>query len=133
MAYRIDGQRVSKPWHTVLTHYRRKGGRFRVNSGRRTLAEQWKLYRAYRAGRGNLAAYPSPGAPHIRGGLANHAIDVNALDGGAERMVRWLRANGVRATRPIPGEKWHIEVPRNDLLRFARSIEQKRRRNRKAR
>lgn len=133
MAYRIDGHRVSKPWHTVLTHYRRMGGRFRVNSGRRTLREQWRLYRAYRAGTGNLAAYPSLSAPHIRGGRANHAIDVNALDGGAERMVRWLRSKGVDASRPIPGEKWHVEVPRDDLLRLARDIERKRRENRKAR
>lgn len=130
MAYRIDGHRVSKPWHTVLTHYRRMGGRFRVNSGRRTMREQWRLYRAYRAGTGNLAAYPSPRAPHIRGGLAHHAIDVNALDGGAERMVRWLRANGVPATRPIAGEPWHVDpVSRAALLRFAREIEAKRRAN----
>lgn len=129
MAYEINGNRVSKAWHTVLTHYRRTGGKFRVNSGRRTLAEQWRLYRAYKAGTGNLAAYPNPGAPHIRYGRANHAIDVDLYavkPGAPDRMVRWLSEKGVKATRPVPGEPWHIEVDRGDLLRFAREIEAKR-------
>lgn len=132
MAYKIDGKPVSKPWHTVLTHYRRTGGRFRVNSGRRTLRDQWRLYRLYRSGRGNLAAYPNPAAPHIRWNRANHAIDVDAIahrtgrSTAPERMVRWLNEKGVKATRPVRGEPWHIEVDRADLLRFAKSIERKR-------
>lgn len=129
MAYRIDGQPVSKPWHIVLTHYRRTGGRFRVNSGRRTLREQWRLYRLYKAGTGNLAAYPNPGAPHIRYGRANHAIDVDLYavkPGAPDRLVSWLREHDVAASRPVPGEPWHIEAPRGDLLRFAREIERKR-------
>ena len=130
MAYLIDGQPVSKPWHIVLTHYRRKGGRFRVNSGRRTIADQWRLYRLYKSGRGNLAAYPQPGAPHINYGRANHAIDVDATAGGAERMVEWLRGKGVYATRPVPGEPWHIQVPNDQLKRFAARIERKRKANR---
>lgn len=130
--YKIDGNPVSKPWHTVLTHYRRTGGQFRVNSGRRTLKEQWRLYRLYKAGKGNLAAYPNPGAPHIRYGRANHAIDVDNLAHATnrttapERMLRWLTSNGVQASRPVPGEPWHIEVDRAGLLRFAKSIERKR-------
>lgn len=131
MGYKIDGKPVSKPWHTVLTHYRRTGGRFRVNSGRRTMREQWRLYRAYRAGRGNLAAYPVPSAPHINYGRANHAVDVDNLDGGADRMVRWLRRKGVKASRPVQGEPWHIQADRADLLRFARSIERRRKRGRR--
>lgn len=132
MAYKIDGKPVSKPWHTVLTHYRRTGGRFRVNSGRRTMREQWRLYRAYRAGKGNLAAFPNPWAPHINNGRANHAIDVDNFahatrrSTAPERMVRWLQRNGVKASRPVKGEPWHIEVDRADLLRFAREIERKR-------
>lgn len=129
MSYRIDGQRVSKPWHTVLSAYRRRGGSFKLNSGRRTLAEQWRLYRAYRAGRGNLAAYPNPGAPHIRYGRANHAIDVDLWVGRTARskqpdkLIEWLRKHEVYATRPVPGESWHVEVPRDQLLRLARRLE----------
>lgn len=130
MAYRFNGVRVSKPWHTVLTEYdRRSRHPFRVNSGRRTIAEQWRLYRLYKAGKGNLAAYPNPAAPHINYGRANHAIDVeNTAEpyaGGADRLVRWLTSRGVNATRPVPGEPWHIQVPRDQLVELARSIERK--------
>lgn len=128
MGYAIDGHAVSKPWHTVLVSARRNGVAFTVNSGRRTMSEQWKLYRAYKAGTGNLAAYPSLSAPHINFGLANHAIDVGSADGGAERLARWLRDHGVRAAFPIPGEPWHVQVPRRDLLRLAARIERERRR-----
>ena len=124
--YRIDGAPVSKPWHVVLTHYRRMGGNFHVNSGRRTLRDQWRLYRLYKAGKGNLAAYPNPGAPHINYGRANHAIDVDNTFGGANRMVRWLRSKGVAATRPVAGEPWHIQVPNDQLKKLAASIERKR-------
>ena len=132
MGYKIDGKAVSKPWHTVLIEYRRRSKhRFTVNSGRRTMREQWALYRAYKAGTGNLAAYPLPSAPHINYGRANHAIDVNALDGGAERLVRWLRRNGVNATRPIASEAWHVVAPRNDLLALAARIERDRKKTKR--
>ncbi len=124
--YRVDGVRVSKPWHTVLTEYRRRGGKFHVNSGRRTLSEQWKLYRAYRNGTGNLAAYPNPAAPHINYGRANHAIDVDnyaVKPGAPARLVKWLRKHGVDATRPVPGEPWHIQVPNDQLKALARRLE----------
>jgi hypothetical protein len=126
MSYKIDGQAVSKPWFVVLTEYRERGGKFRVNSGRRTIAEQWRLYRKYKAGTGNLAAYPAPSAPHINYGRANHAIDVDALAvkaGAPHRMVKWLRKHGVKATRPVRNEPWHIQVDRAGLLRLARRIE----------
>lgn len=127
MSYTLDGKPVSGPWHTVLTHYRRMGGRFTVNSGRRTLSEQWVLYRAYRNGTGNTAAYPTPAAPHINYGRANHALDIGPIsDGAPDRMVRWLKSKGVHATRPVPGEPWHIQVPRKELLKLAATIERKR-------
>lgn len=132
MAYRIDGRRVSKPWYLVLSHYRRQGGDFRLNSGRRTLSEQWRLYRAYKAG-GTLAAYPNPAAPHIRFGRANHALDIDQFVGQTgrsrqpDRFIGWLKRHGVRATRPVPGEPWHVEVPRDQLLRLAKHIERQRR------
>lgn len=123
--YRIDGKPVSKLWFIVLTEYRKRGGKFRVNSGRRTLAEQWRLWRAYKAG-GTLAAYPVPSAPHINYNRANHAIDVDmyAVRAGApHRMEKWLRKHGVKATRPVRGEPWHLQVDRAGLLRLARQIE----------
>lgn len=127
--YKIDGDPVSKPWHTVLTEYRRRGGKFQLNDGRRTLAMQRARIRKY--GRWSPsnptgAAPAVPWAPHINYGRANHALDVDMFavkPGAPARMQRWLRKHGVDATRPIAAEPWHIQVNRKDLLRFARSIE----------
>lgn len=96
------------------------------------MREQWALWRAYRAGRGNLAAYPNPAAPHIRFGRANHALDIDVHVGRTkrsiqpDRFIKWLRENEVYATRPVAGEWWHVEVPRDQLLRLARRIEKER-------
>lgn len=120
------GKRLSKPWNTILRRADKVGVKFRLNSGRRTMAEQWRLYRLYRAGRGNLAAFPSPTAPHIRVGRVDHAIDVDSLDGGETRLQNWLRKHGVRVTNPVRGESWHMEAPASDLRRFAKQIRKER-------
>ena len=113
----VDGNLVSKEWNTALTRARKNNVRFTVNDGRRTMREQWARWRTYKAG-GNLAAFPSPNAPHIRAGRIDHAVDVSSNDGGAPRLATWLRAHGMRATFPVGGEPWHIEVPAADLRRY---------------
>ena len=85
------------------------------------MAEQQVLFEKSKHG-GALAAFPSPTAPHIRTGRPDHALDVNALDGGAGRLAAWLRRRGARATFPVPREAWHIEVPRDDLVRLAGTL-----------
>lgn len=119
----FDGKPVSRPWATFLQTARLAGVSFRLNSGHRTLAEQARLYRAWRAGRGPLAAFPSPFAPHIRVGRIDHAIDVQdenlfAPGGGAERLMDWARRHDVNLRRTVPSEAWHLEAPASDLLRF---------------
>lgn len=66
-----------------------------------------------------LAAVPSCAAPHIRCDRADHAVDVNAIDGGAWRLFVWLRAQGAQPAFTVPGEPWHIEIPKEQLLRLA--------------
>lgn len=123
----FQGKRVSRAWWRVLTAAQRQGVSFRLNSGRRTLAEQWALYRAYRAGTGNLAAYPLPTAPHIRVGLPNHAIDVDQYAGeGEQRLQNWLRKRGVNAVNNVPGEGWHLDAPLWQLLRLSHRIRRRR-------
>jgi hypothetical protein len=114
--------RVSTEWFAVLQAARRDGVGFSVTDGHRTLAEQRDRYAVYQRFGRPLAARPSPTAPHIRTGRPDHAIDVNALDGGAGRLAAWLRRNGAGATFPVPGEPWHVEVPRDDLERLARKV-----------
>lgn len=113
----FDGKKVSGRWYVVLSAARKAGVRFTLTSGHRTLAEQWRLYRLWKAGRGNLAAFPSPNAPHIRTGRAAHAIDVNSLDGGEQRLENWLdtRIKGVGADNTVPGEAWHLELTGPEL------------------
>lgn len=105
----FDGKRVSEPWYALLVACRRDGVSFRLNSGRRTLAEQWRLYRLWRAGRGARAAYPNPRAPHIRVGSDYHAVDIDAVHGGAERVRRWAARKGIVLRYTARGEPWHLE------------------------
>ena len=46
---------------------------------------------------------------------------MNALDGGAGRLAAGCAATAPARTFPVPGEPWHIEVPRDDLERLAAS------------
>jgi len=114
--------RVSEEWHIVLTAARRDGVAFTVTDGHRTLAEQRDRFAVFQRDGAPRAARPSPTAPHIRTGRPDHALDVNALDGGAGRLAAWLRRKGAGATFPVPGESWHLEVPCADLVRLAAAL-----------
>jgi hypothetical protein len=121
--------RVSEPWHAVLTAAVRAGAIAErdLTSGRRSMAEQQELVDRkgiWSPSNPTGAARPSPTAPHIRVGRADHAIDVNALNGAAGRLAGWLRKRGARARFTVPGEPWHIEVPAADLTRLARDLQQ---------
>src|SRR5215217_1354500 len=99
---------VSDHWYVVLSAARRDGVSFTVTDGHRTMAEQQARYDVFLRNGSPTAARPSATAPHIRTGREDHAIDVNALDGGAGRLAAWLRAHGAAASFPVPGEPWHI-------------------------
>jgi hypothetical protein len=119
---RFQGKKVSTSWDIVLTHAQRMGVRFELDSGRRTMAEQWVLYRNYRKYGKPVAAFPLPNAPHIRLGRQAHAIDVNSLDGGENRLQRFLEKEGLHPTNPVRGEAWHLEVPESELRRYAQRV-----------
>ena len=80
------------------------GGRVLIVSGRRTLAEQQRLWDAYVAG-GNLAARP---------GTSNHekgsAADLRIVDSS----VGWVDVHSIARTYglrfPIASEDWHVEA-----------------------
>lgn len=118
--HRIDGKRVSRDWHTVLTVYGPE--RFQLNSGQRTLSEQKALYDCWRSGRCvAIAAFPNPNAPHIRIGRQAHALDVQC---GVQHdaLVRWLERQGLTVTHTVKGECWHIEVPEWQLRALAAKL-----------
>jgi len=122
---RFDGHKVSTSWDVVLTHARRMGVQFKLNSGRRTMAEQRALVKAkglWSSSNPHGAARPMPWAPHIRVGLQAHALDVDTAAGGENRLQRWLIKEGLHARNTVPGEPWHLEVGEKELRRYAKRV-----------
>lgn len=125
MASTFQGKRVSGQWHTVLTEAA-KHVNFRLNSGKRTMAEQRALVRSqglWSYANPHGAAAPNPNAPHIRVGRANHALDVDQYAGdGVQALARWLRSHGMAVNFTVPTEGWHIEASAADLAKLARKF-----------
>lgn len=78
-----------------------------ISSGKRSRAEQQRLYDNYRAGKGNLAA--KPGSSNHESGFA---IDVDYPDKNRAEASAWVRANAARfgLVLPVRGEDWHLEL-----------------------
>lgn len=117
----IDGEAVSREWHVVLVDMRRDGVRFNVNEGKRSLSRQQYFWNCGPSGccccnNCNLAARPSPFAPHIRVGRIDHAIDFS----NDSEVFAWLKRAGLQPARTVRGESWHIEVPASRLRAYAR-------------
>lgn len=72
-----------------------------IQDGGRTMAEQAALYAKYKSGRGNLAAAPTPNAPHIRG----IAADITPGQGVFGKLAARFGLGF-----PVPGEPWHIQM-----------------------
>ena len=104
---RLDAKPVEVHTAAAFTRMRdaalRDRVRLRIASGFRTMAHQEALYRAYRRGRGNLAAVP--GRSNHQSG---HALDLNTSTPG---VLRWLERNARRFgfRRTVPTEPWHWE------------------------
>lgn len=109
----FDGGQVSAEWHVVLTAARRAGVVFELDSGHRTMAQQQRLVDqkgVWSPSNPHGAARPSATAPHIRDGRIDHAIDVNQLDGGADRLDAWCTHAGSPLDNTVPPEPWHKEI-----------------------
>lgn len=94
-----------------------------LNEGRRTMAEQWAFWR----NQPPLAAFPSPFAPHIKKGFANHAIDCNSINHAADRLAGFYRSLGIRVAFNVPGESWHMDtLSQTELRNAAKKIRRER-------
>lgn len=119
----FDGELVSAEWAVVLRDMREDGVDFGLNEGHRTIERQTFFYNCMRCcccNNCNLAAFPSPFAPHIRTGRIDHAIDFR----NPEAVMDWLEAHGLKPTRPAGAgtsrwENWHIEVSADALRAYA--------------
>lgn len=110
MAYTTHrGKRVSPDHAAMLAAYEKQHGPVSINQGARTLAEQAAFYATYlRYGR-PLAARPWGGAPHIKWGANNHAMDINAPE-PAHSVAAFYKAHGVPVAFNVAGEAWHMDT-----------------------
>lgn len=121
----FDNELVSRAWAVVLRDMRAAGVSFSVSEGHRTLERQqffWNCMQCCCCNDCHLAARPSPFAPHIRTGRADHAID---FGGDLDGVMHWLDQHGLLPTRPAGAgtsnwEPWHVEVSLTRLLIYAR-------------
>lgn len=114
MAYtRYHTKRVSQDHYTVLRAYERKAGvPAQVNQGARTIAEQTTFWLNYLRTGWPLAARPWGGAPHIKWGANDHALDINAGNGRgqAQHVAAFYRSLGIPVSFNVPGEPWHMDT-----------------------
>lgn len=118
--FSIDGELVSEDWFIFLTAARQAGVKYHINEGHRTFARQlyfWNCYKSGKCNNGNLAAFPSNNAPHIRTGREDHAIDSDDL----QNIINYGRQNIVTISRTVPGESWHGEANAKQLAEFAKA------------
>lgn len=122
---KFQSKRVSTYWDIVFTDIA-KTVSFRLNSGRRTKAEQERLVRekgVWSSSNPTGAAPYSPDAPHIAQGRQNHANDIDTNYGDGEAAVqRELERRGAVVNNPIAKEPWHQQVSEADLKELVEDI-----------
>jgi hypothetical protein len=120
------GERVSFPHRTLLNAYEREYNvPVQLNEGARTITEQTRFWNLWRSGRGNLAAFPNPAAPHIKFGRRHHALDINAGSGRgqAQHVAAFYRKHGVPVVFNVRSEPWHMDtLDESALLRASARI-----------
>lgn len=120
----MDTTRIDEAGHKLRTDAAASYARMRaagmpaggIAAAYRTFAQQLALYRLWKAGKGNQAAYPGPKAYHMQG----VALDVTRgtpaqlwLTEGGDPMTRRagekIRANAYGWVRTVAGEAWHFQ------------------------
>lgn len=104
----FDGTNCSRVYTRMLTMAREDGVKFHLNSGFRSVKEQWRLYRLYKAGKGALAAFPGTSTHNKRGW--KQGLDVNDTDGGRARLQAWAHRHGMAFDLTVKGESWHLNA-----------------------
>jgi GH25 family lysozyme M1 (1,4-beta-N-acetylmuramidase) len=119
-------RRVSASHLALLEEAERRGIITKINSGRRSMLDQWRLVRekgVYHPTRNpGGAALPSPNAPHIWVGRENHAIDEDAPH-PVHELAAFYRDVGVPVSFEVATEAWHFRPPDEQaLIRAAGSL-----------
>lgn len=84
-----------------------------IAEGKRSVADQWKYWWAYKRGQGPLAAFPGTSnhthgdAADVRRDAARGTPNIGDLPGARVAMAKW------GLCLPVPGEAWHVEFGTN--------------------
>jgi hypothetical protein len=114
----FHGKRVSRSHYRLLLEAEHRGIVHFINQGRRTIAEQTAFWLHYLRFGSPLAARPWGGAPHIKWGAENHALDINAPQ-PAHSVASFYRSQGVPVSFDVPSEAWHMDPTDNAALKRA--------------
>lgn len=81
-----------------------------IAEGKRSIADQWKYWNAFKAGKGPLAAYPGTSnhtwgnAADVRKDAGRWSGNLGDIPGARDAMKKW------GLCLPVPGETWHAEI-----------------------
>jgi lysozyme len=114
-----DHEHVSRAWFALLWDIAKHDHvNFNVNEGHRTMARQAELVRELGLFNSQTnphgAAAPSDHAPHIKTGHPDHAIDFD----NAQGVINAAAKRGVRLTRTVSTESWHLEPDPDQLFNY---------------
>lgn len=104
----FDGKNCSTVWVKLLSQARADGVSFHLNSGYRSVAEQWVLYNKYKAGKGPIAAYPGS-STHNKVGW-QQGCDVGPTTQNTQAVINWAAKKGIHLSRTVPSEFWHLNA-----------------------
>jgi LAS superfamily LD-carboxypeptidase LdcB len=107
------GKNCSRLYSRLMTLAEHDGVHFTLDSGYRSIREQWRLWNLHRKNPSKyaLAAFPGTSTHNKRGW--KQGLDINARDGGAERFRRWAARHGMIFRYTVPGEPWHLNAARD--------------------
>lgn len=126
------GVRVSRSHKKMLVAYERTyNAPVQLNDGQRTRLLQLARIKAkgiYNRITNPYGAAPySPGAPHVKAGHENHALDINTgkAVGQRDHVAAFYRRKGVEGVVfNVPTEGWHVDfLDEASLKRVAREID----------
>lgn len=129
----FHGEQVSWAHKVILDELERRGVLSRIQDGQRSLAKQTALFfqnMHFIGGRWQpkpgrpLTAFPRPGAPHIKKGHVNHALDVLPPFTNVENGYEALGVKG--AIFNVSSERWHLDfLDEGSLIRVAGSLKRR--------
>lgn len=103
-----DGVNTCRLYARLLTMAHEDGVKFKLDSGYRSVRQQWKLWLLYKSRKGPIAAFPGTSTHNKKSW--KQGLDVNAIDGGTQRFRSWAAKHGIIFDLTVSGEAWHLNA-----------------------